>query len=197
MMDAVDKEVSEKLFNLYHASLFDEDFQQAIIADIKQLSDEKIALLNEDTRSFVKDEKLPAKLMKTLHVPPRKHFLDRLQLLAKKIRSFSISSPAITVPISLVFGILLGVNFLSFTTNSEMTTPSIPMEENTPTTRGSDAPEITLTDATQINSTQNETDEALEQIASLILDGNIEEAEQQIKKFKQDYPDFKPSIGLE
>lgn len=192
-----DKEFDELLTDLYHISLFDEDFQQQVIQDIKQLPTENRALLNTRTQAFIEDKEPPAELVNAVladiatnnEAQPQssqQHKKNILQkLFNRKKRSFSWLSPTVTVPTSLAFGILFGVILAPLLNTNEIRHVA---------TRGgaSQKAESTKEIDASTQAIIKEQNNRLEEISSLILDREIEEAEQQLKQFKKDYPNFQP-----
>lgn len=173
------------LQKLYRSALFDEKFQQQVAADLRALPPQARAKLNAADRAFMEDADLPDALAKKLMVmtcgcKPKPWW--------KKLFSFNFDmgnflSPAFSVPVSLMAGILLGVFLI----------PRLPQLINEQSAfLGGETPakvqDATLGEITA--ETKLEPKKWLAAIADLVQQGKTSEAQAQLQEFEMRHPGY-------
>lgn len=181
-------EFNEELASMYETLLFDEDFQQQVKADIQELPNEKRVQLNKRGLRFAEDVEPSEELIqdilkdmqqhtKTDHNTPHSGLMKSTSLWKKLFSwgsdSFSFLSPGVAIPAALAFGIVFGVNATQFLGQGSLQ-QTIPEATGGQVWRGTSIQTIWL-----------------EKIANLIREGKIDQAEIELEKFKQRFPDFK------
>ncbi|SJM94486.1 hypothetical protein [Crenothrix polyspora] len=174
------------LQKLYRSALFDEKFQQQVAADLRALPPQARAKLNAADRAFMEDADLPDALAKKLMAmtcgcKPKPWW--------KKLFSFNFDmgnflSPAFSVPVSLMAGVLLGVLLPKF------------MQPNTSfESLGGDTPEAVqhATLGEIAKETKDDPKQWLSAIADLVRQGKASEAQKQLQEFGMRYPGYSTS----
>ncbi len=114
---------------LYALSLLDEDFQQQQLADLRQVPEEKRALLNPTAKDFISPPESSAALRQRIFAELEQQRVTKptqtvrsgwAKLFSWQGIAFSFLSPAVIAPIACAFGIFLGFILLP-ATNTPLT----------------------------------------------------------------------------
>jgi hypothetical protein len=179
-----DEAFDHTLQKLYRSALFDEKFQQQVAADLRSLTPQAQAKLKTADWAFMEDAELPDALAKKLMAiscgcPKPKPWWKKLFSFDFGVGNFL--SPAFSVPVSLMAGILLGI-FLLPKLMQQFNTQFDPLGGNTPAT----VQEVTLGEITE--ATKREPQKWLTAIADLVRQGKTSEAQAQLQEFEMRHP---------